>query len=111
MGIFNLYMPLVYGEGESKAFKRLLHEIVRVSSASHSLLAWGLDSKGRVEPTLDHIRIFPWPHTPRLVLALSPDVFSPLSAFYPINLENDGRHWIITNRGIEIKMMIITHET
>jgi hypothetical protein len=111
MGIFDLHMPLVYGEGESKAFKRLLHELVRVSSASHTLLAWGLDSKGRVEPTLDHTRIFPWPHTPRPVLAPSPEVFSRLSVLYSINSENDGRHWAITNRGIEIEMMIITHET
>ena len=93
IGIFHLHMPLVYGEGKSKAFKRLLHELVRVSSGSHSLLAWGLDSEVHIEPTLDHSRIFPWPHTPGKALAPSPDVFSRQAAFYPINSPNDGRHW------------------
>jgi hypothetical protein len=38
MGIFNVSMPLLYGEGE-KAFTRLQEEIMR-SNYDHSLLAW-----------------------------------------------------------------------
>ena len=39
MGIFDVNMPLIYGEGP-KAFTRLQHEILRVS-ADQSLFAWG----------------------------------------------------------------------
>ncbi|KAH8656100.1 heterokaryon incompatibility protein-domain-containing protein, partial [Tricladium varicosporioides] len=41
MGILNVHMSLHYGEGESKAFERLQHELVKRTSSS-SLLAWGL---------------------------------------------------------------------
>ncbi|KAL8911328.1 MAG: hypothetical protein Q9171_003493 [Xanthocarpia ochracea] len=40
LGIFDVNMPLLYGEG-SKAFARLQEEIVR-RTYDHSLLAWGL---------------------------------------------------------------------
>jgi Heterokaryon incompatibility protein (HET) len=40
MGIFDVSMPLLYGEGD-KAFLRLQEEIVR-QSEDHSYLAWGL---------------------------------------------------------------------
>ncbi len=39
MGLFNVSMPILYGEGEEKAFKRLQHEIIR-TSADHSIFAW-----------------------------------------------------------------------
>ena len=38
MGIFDVNMPLLYGEGQ-KAFMRLQHEIVRVSD-DESIFAW-----------------------------------------------------------------------
>lgn len=41
LGIFDVNMPLLYGEGE-KAFLRLQEEILR-SSYDYSLFAWGLD--------------------------------------------------------------------
>ena len=40
LGIFDVNMPLLYGEGQ-KAFLRLQEEILR-SSYDHSLFAWGL---------------------------------------------------------------------
>jgi hypothetical protein len=42
LGIFNINMPLLYGEGE-RAFLRLQEEIIR-KTADDSILAWGLDS-------------------------------------------------------------------
>jgi hypothetical protein len=42
MGIFQIYMPLLYGEG-SNAFLRLQQEIIKVS-LDPSLFAWGLAS-------------------------------------------------------------------
>src|SRR6195952_1344773 len=39
LGIFNINMPLLYGEGEEKAFFRLQEEILK-NSDDQSLLAW-----------------------------------------------------------------------
>ncbi|KAL8670607.1 MAG: hypothetical protein Q9168_004869 [Polycauliona sp. 1 TL-2023] len=39
MGLFNVNMPLLYGEGRSKAFRRLQEEIVKISE-DESLFAW-----------------------------------------------------------------------
>ncbi|KAI6152563.1 hypothetical protein BKA82DRAFT_544981 [Pisolithus tinctorius] len=44
LGLFGVYMPMVYGEGK-RAFQRLQLEIIR-SSNDHSILAW--DPKGRI---------------------------------------------------------------
>jgi Heterokaryon incompatibility protein (HET) len=43
LGIFDINMPLLYGEGE-KAFRRLQEEIFRASD-DHSLLAWTVGSE------------------------------------------------------------------
>ena len=41
MGMFNVSMPLLYGEGGVKAFQRLQEEIIRTSTTiDHSILAW-----------------------------------------------------------------------
>jgi hypothetical protein len=34
LGIFDVYMPLIYGEGEENAFKRLREEIDRASKGN-----------------------------------------------------------------------------
>ena len=39
MGLFGVSMPILYGEGQQKAFKRLQLEIIR-SSADQSIFAW-----------------------------------------------------------------------
>ncbi|KAI4673730.1 uncharacterized protein J4E84_010961 [Alternaria hordeiaustralica] len=60
MGIFDVQMPLLYGERD-KAFLRLQEEIMR-NSEDHSLLAWGArrsDVKGTLSPIFaDHPRQF-----------------------------------------------------
>ncbi|KAH9883334.1 heterokaryon incompatibility protein-domain-containing protein [Xylariomycetidae sp. FL2044] len=55
LGIFDINMPLLYGEGD-KAFLRLQEEIMRDSN-DQSLFAWGRQpepSKDHQEPALDH---------------------------------------------------------
>jgi hypothetical protein len=47
MGLFEINMPLLYGEGE-KAFHRLQLELLRTSN-DHSIFAW------RLEPATDYI--------------------------------------------------------
>ncbi|KAH9850585.1 hypothetical protein C2E23DRAFT_834596 [Lenzites betulinus] len=44
MGIFNVSMPTIYGEGGPRAFHRLQLEIIRQSN-DHSLFAWGQHTK------------------------------------------------------------------
>lgn len=41
LGIFDVNMPLIYGEGK-KAFKRLQEEIMKRKPADHTLFAWGV---------------------------------------------------------------------
>jgi hypothetical protein len=45
LGIFNVNMPLLYGEGRVKAFIRLQEEIIKACD-DRSLFAWGADSSG-----------------------------------------------------------------
>ena len=40
LGIFDINMPLLYGEGR-KAFQRLQQEIIKANPADHSIFAWG----------------------------------------------------------------------
>ena len=55
MGIFDVNMPLLYGEGEKKAFYRLQEEILKVSH-DQSLLAWtpSDNSEGLRGPLAEH---------------------------------------------------------
>lgn len=51
MGLFNVSMPLLYGEGGRKAFVRLQEEIMK-DSDGQSLFAWGRCScPGRIRVT------------------------------------------------------------
>ncbi|KAK8859713.1 hypothetical protein PGQ11_010447 [Apiospora arundinis] len=47
MGIFDVNMPLIYGEGR-KAFLRLQQEIMKIHSDDQTLFAWGLDTHARL---------------------------------------------------------------
>ena len=44
MGIFDIHMPLIYGEGLKKAFQRLQAEILR-NNNDQSILAWSLQDR------------------------------------------------------------------
>ncbi|UPL01305.1 hypothetical protein LCI18_012239 [Fusarium solani-melongenae] len=88
MGIFNINMPLLYGEGE-KAFVRLQEEIMRVSD-DHSLFAWkDLNGRGGL-------------------LAVSPAAFKhsgniiPWNPFMPYN-----SHFTLTNKGVQLDLPFI----
>jgi hypothetical protein len=47
LGIFHANMPLIYGEGISKAFGRLQDEILRGTTYDESLFAWDTGSKNK----------------------------------------------------------------
>ncbi|EHK50138.1 uncharacterized protein TrAtP1_007735 [Trichoderma atroviride] len=88
MGIFGIYMPLIYGEGE-QAFLRLQEEIMRISH-DDSLFAWkSSDSRGGV-------------------LATSPDAFRESGDIVQFNPFNDYNTALtINSRGIHLKTRFI----
>jgi hypothetical protein len=86
MGIFNIYMPVIYGEGGQRAFRRLQEEIIR-TSFDQSIFVWrgnyessGLLAKGPSD----------FADTPRLGL------------WGPVNLAP----FTMTNVGLSIRMNI-----
>jgi hypothetical protein len=64
LGIFDINMPLLYGEGGDKAFLRLQREIVRGSN-DQSILVWSV-------PKADNDMCIPPPRRPITALATSP---------------------------------------
>ena len=86
MGIFNIHMPVIYGEGGEKAFRRLQEEIIR-TSFDQSIFVWrgNYESSGLLAK---------WPSdfadTPRLGL------------WGPVNLAP----FMMTNVGLSIRMNI-----
>ncbi|KAK7397523.1 hypothetical protein QQX98_013118 [Neonectria punicea] len=50
LGLFDVNMPLLYGEGD-KAFQRLLHEIIRYTGDPSVLASWGAGAPLRQSPS------------------------------------------------------------
>lgn len=89
MGIFDVNMPLLYGEG-NRAFLRLQHEILR-GSEDESLFAW---SDVTLAPAYTGI------------LAPSPRAFKEAGDFIPVKLSPLARRpYLMTNRGLEIDLL------
>ena len=86
LGIFDVNMPMLYGEGE-KAFLRLQEEIIQQSD-DHSIFAWSMN--GHLQPGL---------------LASSPVAFANCH-FVRATTSRQGRSpYSLTNRGLSIKLM------
>jgi len=90
LGLFDVNMPLLYGEGE-KAFLRL-QEYIAASSTDHSLFAWGMDS-GRVDVTGDAMRSY------RSIFARSPAEFGTCGKLEETVIIHPDA-WTETNRGL-----------
>lgn len=87
MGIFNVHMPMLYGEGD-RAFIRLQEEIIKVSD-DHSIFAWESIQAG-VSGGL---------------LATSPAAFSKSSKIVPDDSSRTASDAITMNsRGIHLKL-------
>ncbi|KAI1764602.1 HET-domain-containing protein [Hypoxylon sp. FL1150] len=89
LGIFDINMPLLYGEGP-KAFVRLQKELIKVST-DQSILAWDLQDPGA--------------HISTNALALSPDAFR----FCGSIVKSDEIHhapYSITNLGISMELAL-----
>ncbi|KAH0547710.1 hypothetical protein FGG08_000199 [Glutinoglossum americanum] len=106
LGIFNVNMPLLYGEGK-KAFIRLQEEIIK-SCDDDSILAWGLDTE--VKQSFGVLRELAEPiyglPDPSPILASSPKDFTDCH-----NLEYTGGStfpFMMTNLGLQIKLPIVS---
>lgn len=86
MGLFDVNMPLLYGEGGSKAFQRLQHEIIKVSE-DESLFAWYENTIGSQSG----------------IFAPSPSAFWGCGDIEPVMRSPIQRSpYSITNRGLSI---------
>ncbi|KAE8385587.1 hypothetical protein BDV23DRAFT_188106 [Aspergillus alliaceus] len=91
MGIFNVNMPLLYGEGE-RAFARLQEEIMK-DSDDQTLFAWENDDISFESPSG--------------LLARSPADFKPTGGVVPFHFSKDAAPFALTNRGIRMHLPLI----
>lgn len=93
LGIFDVHMPLIYGEGYTKAFHRLQKEIISTST-DQSVFVWcpssGLYSARRHQ-----------------LLANSPDDFKLSSRVVPWHQSGVMAPYHLSNCGLEIRLPII----
>lgn len=86
LGLFEIYMPLIYGEGQN-AFFRLQREIIQ-SSSDESIFAW-------TDRELEYSGL----------LARSPECFRYSSDIVPIRLQTlDRPPYSMTNQGLSIEL-------
>jgi hypothetical protein len=88
LGIFDVNMPLLYGEGE-KAFIRLQEEIMRISN-DHSLFAWKDTTPG--------------PNLPRGPLARNPKEFAESHNIIGFTRRTPAAPYSMTNKGLRIEL-------
>ena len=94
LGLFDVSMPLLYGEGAERAFRRLQEEIMRYSD-DHSLFAWKIPTtKGSPSPS------------PCGLLAGSPLYFQDTGGYEHMASENTDQPFQMTNKGIYIQLYI-----
>ncbi|GJN77985.1 hypothetical protein PLIIFM63780_001478 [Purpureocillium lilacinum] len=98
LGIFDINMPLLYGEGRAKAFKRLQEEIIK-STEDESLYAW------RCRPESLRERHF-WG-----LLADSPAAFGNYRGLLPVrsrylSRRRAGKTVSVTNRGLKLEVLL-----
>lgn len=96
LGLFNIVMPLHYGEGAENAFKRLQQEIIK-QSADQSILAWEWPSHTTPRDISDSHMSF---------LAPSPDCFKSRSHVIP-SRSRQSSPYTISNVGLEINAYLV----
>ena len=90
LGLFDINMPLLYGEGK-KAFTRLLEEILK-NSDDHSIFAWEAPAGKPMSSGL---------------LAESPEMYMGASRFVPFRIWGENSTpYVMTNKGLSIELDI-----
>lgn len=90
LGLFGVNMPLLYGEGKERAFRRLQEEIMRYSD-DHSLFAWKSKSAQNHGSGL---------------FAMSPDYFQETGEYEHKPNGANNRPFEMTNKGISIDLYL-----
>ncbi|CAN9140051.1 unnamed protein product [Alternaria alternata] len=98
LGIFDVNMPLLYGEGKNKAFRRLQEEIMKISE-DETLFAWEVsDGMEMNELTAD-------------VLAINPNDFRETRDLIPFASDDPVAPYAMTHRGLRISQTLFhTHQ-
>jgi hypothetical protein len=104
MGIFDVNMPLLYGEGQ-KAFVRLQEAVLKVSD-DQSLFAWGLPAE--VKTMQQFCEEFPLvPETPaRGLFAKSPSEFTNSELIHVLEDEQSALPPIVSSNGVRIELQV-----
>jgi hypothetical protein len=93
LGIFNVNMPLLYGEGQ-KAFLRLQLELLKASN-DESIFAWRyVSQESSVVPTVG-------------LLAPSPDLFSGSRDMLPFLYDRERPPFLMTNKGLRFEPKMV----
>lgn len=92
MGIFEVNMPMLYGEGNN-AFFRLQQEIIKYSD-DHTIFAWPICRED--QPGL---------------LADGPEAFAGCHSMRQVNVREGRTSYSLTNRGLSIKLPVIPWTT
>ena len=87
LGIFDVNIPLLYGEGGKKAFLRLQEEIIKQSD-DHTIFAWPIHRSN--QPGL---------------LADEPKAFRHCQSVIAVNKRRGRAPYSMTNRGLSIKLL------
>ncbi|KAI1397506.1 HET-domain-containing protein [Hypoxylon fuscum] len=93
LGIFDVNMPLLYGEG-TKAFVRLQEEIIKTSN-DHTIFCWGRNNSVHAAET--------WPR----MLAPSPAAFLDAGNYVPIDPWDHPMPYSMTNLGLSIHLPVV----
>ncbi|KAI8951218.1 hypothetical protein F4801DRAFT_601503 [Xylaria longipes] len=94
MGLFDVNMPLLYGEG-TKAFIRLQEEILRVSN-DHSIFTWRMPEYDSNEALSG-------------LLAESPQHFADVETYRPMPplISRESTTWSMTNQGLRLSLFML----
>ncbi|KAL8658680.1 MAG: hypothetical protein Q9202_007477 [Teloschistes flavicans] len=100
LGLFDINMPLLYGEGGAKAFIRLQTEIIS-KQVDESIFAWKFDPETAFAGILaPHPRAFI--DCDVVIPNHDYDFVIPSYNYDPLSLGNDPRYWM-TNQGLAMK--------
>ncbi|KAB2103060.1 hypothetical protein AG0111_0g8891 [Alternaria gaisen] len=91
LGIFDVNMPLLYGEGKRKAFWRLQEEIMKLSE-DETLFAWRKTN----------------PFSDSHIFANEPDDFSEAGRLVPFESEFPPPPYTMTHRGLRISLPLFS---
>jgi hypothetical protein len=111
LGIFDVNMPLLYGEGE-KAFTRLQEEIMK-DSADQTLFAWTPSNTINVQD-LDSVRGVSGFGAGLSIFATHPSAFvnayTNALAIVPTELMGTSQPYMLTNKGVRMEMRMVELE-